>query len=221
MRLRTHRRVAQRGDRDVQREQQSDQDAGQDPGEKQAADRSLGDRAVDDHRDRRRDQDAERSAGGKRAADQRSLVAEPGQVGDRRRRDRRGGGDARSGHRREHGAGTDVRVQQPARQPAHPQAQGAVEAHADLGSLHQFPHDEEQRDREQRHVVRAVPDRVGRAAQLRGVEQDQPQQPGAAERHRDRHADDQEAEQRGKHGNDDRHDSPCLSPAVEVKCDRS
>ena len=107
---------------------------GDDTGEIELRYGRIGQHAVDDHVDRGRDQDAERAARGDGAEEQALGVAVLLDLADGDGADGRSGGDARAGRRREHRAGSDVGMHEPAGQPWHPQYQCVVHPLGDAAS---------------------------------------------------------------------------------------
>ena len=169
------------------------QQAGQNPRQQQLADRLLGEQPVDDERGARRDEDAERAAGGDHAGREpvAVVVAPHLRQADLAHGHRRG--DARSRHRGKSGAGEDGGVREPAAHMADPGIGGGIEIARHARHRAEIAHQHEQRD-DGEVVDRGV--LIGIAAErgergLRPVEDrkadDADQQHGDADRHAQRH----------------------------------
>ncbi len=122
------RRGGARLEQDHQDEQRDHQQARPDRREIERAHRCFGDQRIDDEGDAGRNEVAERAAGRERAEHHAVVVARAVEERQRDRAHGGGGGDRRAGDRREHAAGRDVGVQQPAGQPVEPDVERAVQA---------------------------------------------------------------------------------------------
>ena len=140
-----------------QAEQARENDAGDESREIELRNRCFGEHAVHDHVDRRRDEDAERAAGRDGAEEQALRIAALLHLAQRHRADRGRRRDARPGGGREHRAGRDVRMHQPAGQPRHPQHQRVVHALGHARAQQDFAEQHEERNRDEQEVVRGAP----------------------------------------------------------------
>ena len=143
---------------DERHEERGDQGPRQEPGHVELADRGLGDQPVDDEGDAGRDEVAEGAPRGQRAQDHPRAVACLLEVGQGHRADGGGGGHARPGDGREDRARDDVGVQEPARQSAEPEVEGAVELIGQTGAEQDLAHQDEQGHRHQHEVDARNPD---------------------------------------------------------------
>ena len=143
-----------------QHEEAGQQQAGDHAGEIEARHGGGGDQAIEDEVDRRRDEDAERAAGRQRAEKQALVVT--ADLDLRQCHDADGGGrrHARPGGGREDGAGADVGVHQPARQPGEPLGHGVVDAHGNPRAQQHLAQHDEHRNGDEDVFGARVPDDV-------------------------------------------------------------
>ena len=169
--------------------QEDQQQARTDAGQEQAAERLFGGDREQDHGDGRRQQNAESAAGGDDAGGEARRVAAPAHLRDAGAADRRAGRRARSGHRREEGAGEDVGDAQAAGDPVHPGMNCRIEVGAGARFADRRALQNEQRNRQQSNVGDLLVDVLGDGIErCGGHEQGHEDDGDPAQREGDRHA---------------------------------
>ena len=192
-------RVARDHDHDRDDKQECQQDARQHACQEQAPDAFLGEDRVDHEPGRRGDEDSQGTARRDRAGREAVVivVALHLRQGDAAHGQRRG--ERRPRQRRETRTADDGRRGKAATQVAEPSVRGVIEIAAHPRHTREVPHENEQRDDQQRKV-RRLAENLARQSRDRGLGADHvdPDRPHQHHGEPDRHPDEKQDEKRGE-----------------------